>query len=31
MKGLDDISLTLAYGDDIARFEARQKCDAGWL
>lgn len=31
LKGLDDITLTLQYADDIAAFETRQKQELSWM
>lgn len=31
LKGLDDISLTLEYGDEISAFEARHENVSGWM
>ena len=31
LQGLDDVTLTLQYADDIAAFEARQKREMAWL
>jgi 3-isopropylmalate/(R)-2-methylmalate dehydratase small subunit len=31
LKGLDDITLTLQYDQDIAAFESRQKSETPWL
>ena len=31
LKGLDDVTLTLAYANDIAAFETRQKGEMPWL
>lgn len=31
LKGVDEVSLTMTYEQDIARFEARQKVERDWL
>ena len=31
LKGVDEVSLTMTYDQDIARFEARQKVERDWL
>jgi 3-isopropylmalate/(R)-2-methylmalate dehydratase small subunit len=31
LKGVDEVSLTMTYEQDIARFEARQKEERDWL
>jgi 3-isopropylmalate/(R)-2-methylmalate dehydratase small subunit len=31
LQGVDEVSLTMTYAPDIARFEARQKVERDWL